>query len=281
MRDGPGRNDQTDRRPGRRRRRTRPGAADDPAGRAQRAGNDPGADPGRVFGQLHPVQARQGRVPATRVAHDQLLELQPGQRDAAQGRPGQRHATDHPVRAVHERPGRPHRHGPAPALLQLRRRLVGLTMDSETRMSVRRSLIPLALAACATAAAVSCGDPSPVGLEAPAVPQAIRWSSPATKGSGLVACLQTYDSVTQRVGPAGGLIAVGHHYLWVDSMALSDTVSITAVAPADTVRWVRFQPDGLQFRTNGAGWSALLYTSFTDCRVTTAEPHRSPQVTDN
>ena len=156
-------------------------------------------------------------------------------------------------------------------------------MDSEDRMSVRRSLIPLALAVCATAAAVSCADPSPVGvdLRAPAYLQASRRAPLPTKGYGLVACAQTYDSVTQVIGPAGGLIAVGHHFLWVDSMALSDTVSITAVAPADTVRWVRFQPDGLQFRTNGAGWSALLYTSFTDCGVPTADTLRIAQVTDS
>ena len=156
-------------------------------------------------------------------------------------------------------------------------------MDSEDRMSVRRSLIPLALAVCATAAAVSCRDPSPLGvaIPAPSFQQGGRWTLPGTKGAGLVACLQTYDSVTQVIGPAGGLIAVGHHYLWVDSMALSDTVSITAVAPADTVRWVRFQPDGLRFRTNGAGWSALLYTSFSDCGVPTVDTLRIAQVTDS
>ena len=156
-------------------------------------------------------------------------------------------------------------------------------MDSENRMSVRRSLIPLALAICATAAAVSCGDPSPLGVAfpAPAFQRGGRWTPPYTTGAGLVACLQTYDSVTQVIGPAGGLIAVGHHYLWVDSMALSDTVSITAVAPADTVRWVRFQPDGLRFRTNGAGWSALLYTSFSDCGVPTVDTLRIAQVTDS
>ena len=156
-------------------------------------------------------------------------------------------------------------------------------MDSENRMSLRRSLIPLAWAVCATAAAVSCRDPSPLGvaIPAPSFQQGGRWTLPGTKGAGLVACLQTYDSVTQVIGPAGGLIAVGHHYLWVDSMALSDTVSITAVAPADTVRWVRFQPDGLRFRTNGAGWSALLYTSFTDCGVPTADTLRIAQVTDS
>ena len=64
-------------------------------------------------------------------------------------------------------------------------------------------------------------------------------------------------------------------------MALSDTVRITAVAPADTVRWVRFQPDGLRFRTNGAGWSALLFTSFKDCGVPTADTLRIAQVTDS
>ncbi len=156
-------------------------------------------------------------------------------------------------------------------------------MDSEDRMFVRRSLIPLALAVCATAAAVSCRDPSPLGvaIPAPSFQQGGRWTLPGTKGAGLVACLQTYDSVTQVIGPAGGLIAVGHHYLWVDSMALSDTVSITAVAPADTVRWVRFQPDGLRFRTNGAGWSALLYTSFSDCGVPTVDTLRIAQVTDS
>ncbi len=156
-------------------------------------------------------------------------------------------------------------------------------MDSENRMSVRRSLIPLAWAVCATAAALSCGGPSPVGVDpqAPAFQQGGKWTLPETKGSGLVACSQAYDSVTQVIGPAGGLIAVGSHFLWVDSMALSDTVRITAVAPADAVRWVRFRPDGLQFRTNGAGWSALLYTSFKDCGVPTADTLRIAQVTDS
>src|SRR5204862_2143713 len=99
--------------------------------------------------------------------------------------------------------------------------------------------------------------------------------------AGLVRCAQPYDSVTQVIGPAGGLIAVGHHYLWVDTMALADTVRITAVAPADTVRWVRFQPDGLQFRTNGAGRSAILYTTYKDCGVPTSDTLRIAQVTDS
>ncbi len=145
-------------------------------------------------------------------------------------------------------------------------------------MSVRRSLIPLALFAAAIAAIVSCADPSPTGV--PAFQRGGKLQ-PQPTGTGLVACGQTYDSVTQVIGPAGGLIAVGNHFLWVDTMALSDTVSITAVAPADTVRWVRFKPDGLQFRTNGAGWSALVYTSFKDCGVPTADTLRIAQVNDS
>jgi hypothetical protein len=157
-------------------------------------------------------------------------------------------------------------------------------MDSEDNMALRRALIPLALLA-ALAAAASCGDPSPTAVAA--FQKGGRWAAEggggggSTKESGVVACRQTYDSVTQVIGPAGGLIAVGPHFLWVDTMALADTVRITAVAPADTVRWVRFEPDGLQFRTNGAGWSALLYTSFQDCGVPTADTLKIAQVTDS
>jgi hypothetical protein len=145
-------------------------------------------------------------------------------------------------------------------------------------MSFRRSLIPPVLLAAAIAAALSCANPSPTGV--PAFQRGGRWNGQG-KGAGLVSCSQTYDSVTQVIGPAGGLLAVGHHYLWVDSMALSDTVSITAVAPEDTVRWVRFQPDGLQFRTNGAGWSAVLATTYADCGLPTVDTLRIAQVTDS
>lgn len=146
-------------------------------------------------------------------------------------------------------------------------------------MTLRRALIPLALLAT-LAVAASCADPSPTGV--PDFQKGGRWNHPgSSKGDALVACTQTYDSVTQVIGPAGGLIAVGHHFLWVDTMALKDTVRITAVAPTDTVRWVRFQPDGLQFETNGAGWSALLYTNFSDCGLPTVDTLRIAQVTDS
>lgn len=146
-------------------------------------------------------------------------------------------------------------------------------------MSFRRSLIPLAL----LVGVWSCGDPSPVGIDvpAPSFQRGGRWAAGAPKGTGLLACAQEYDSVTKVIGPAGGLIEVGPHFLWVDSMALRDTVRITAVAPSDIVRWVRFEPDGLQFQTNSAGRSALVYTSFKDCGVPTSDLLRIAQVTDS
>src|SRR6267143_1822664 len=93
------------------------------------------------------------------------------------------------------------------------------------------------------AIALAC-DRSPT-----AVPTASLQLALNRQAAVLVPCSQSYDSVTQVIGPVGGLIAVGHHFLWVDSLALTGPVSITAVAPAGTVRWVRFQPDGLVFQT--------------------------------
>src|SRR2546429_2845938 len=103
----------------------------------------------------------------------------------------------------------------------------------------------------------------------------------AGRSTGLISCSQSYDSVTQVIGPVGGLIAVGHHFLWVDSLALGSAVSITAVAPAGTVRWVRFQPDGLVFQTNSrTGYPAVVYTDYTGCGVPTSSVVQIAQVSD-
>jgi hypothetical protein len=154
-------------------------------------------------------------------------------------------------------------------------------------MAVRRLPLRIVLLACAMAAVSSCGDSSPAGVDVgqPALAKGGRWNSSggetSSAGAGLVACAQTYDSVTQVIGPAGGLIAVGPHFLWVDTMVLSEPVAITAVAPTDTLRWVHFEPDGLEFRTNGAGYSALLYTNYKDCGVPSSDSLRIAQVTGN
>jgi hypothetical protein len=112
-------------------------------------------------------------------------------------------------------------------------------------------------------------------------PRAQFNSTSNPKSTGLVACSQGYDSVTQVIGPRGGQIAVGAHILFVDSLVLATSVTITAVAPASTVRWVRFQPDGLVFPTNaGDGWGAILYTSYKDCSLSTLASPRIAQVSD-
>src|SRR6266702_476436 len=148
-------------------------------------------------------------------------------------------------------------------------------------------LLSFALLVAAQAAVLSCGDSSPAGVSVPtpSFQKGGNWTATTTSSttSGLLYCPQTYDSVTQVIGPQGGVLVVGAHALWVDSLVLSDTVSITAVAPADTVRWVRFGPNGLQFKANsvdGYPTGALLYTSYKDCPQIPTGTLRIAQVDD-
>ena len=145
-------------------------------------------------------------------------------------------------------------------------------MDSTNRTLVRRWLIPLALLTW------GCGDPLAVAVD-PATPALLAAvSKPPSGGSGsLVVCSKLpYDSVTQVIGPAGGVIAVGPHFLWVDSLALASPVTITAVAPSDHVRRIRLKPDGLVFQK-----TAFLVTSYANCNVKQATTPRIAQVSDD
>ena len=88
-------------------------------------------------------------------------------------------------------------------------------------MSICRFLILSTLVAGAIAAAPGCGDPSSVGVDLSTLPPPPPLAARARSPSGLVSCTPLpYDSVTQVIGPAGGLIVVGPHVLWVDTMAL-------------------------------------------------------------
>jgi hypothetical protein len=139
----------------------------------------------------------------------------------------------------------------------------------------------LAIALTTLAVVIACERSPVTAPTAPGVAARITSSSTA-KSTGLVPCGQSYDSVTQVIGPRGGYFAVGPHYLFVDSLALTTTVSITAVAPASSnARWVRFHPDGLVFQPTVDGWSALLYTNYTDCGVPTGSTVKIAQVTDS
>ena len=106
------------------------------------------------------------------------------------------------------------------------------------------------------AAAVSCADPAPTGVAAggPRLQSSVEApaNGPASQGgwrqSGLLYCSpHRYDSVTTTIGPHGGEVRVGLHKLSIPPGALGAPVSITAVAPSDTVDRVRFRPEGLTF----------------------------------
>src|ERR687887_273951 len=136
-------------------------------------------------------------------------------------------------------------------------------MPSRTQQPPPARLAGAALLVAAVATFLGCTDSSPVGMRVPAP----AFQTSATR-PGLLYCPQKYDSVSKVMGPKGGFFSVGPHMLWVGKNALRDTVTITAVAPADTVRWVRFQPEGLQFPANpvhGYPTGALIYTSYKDC----------------
>jgi len=156
-------------------------------------------------------------------------------------------------------------------------------------MIVRRFVIPLGLLAGAAALVLSCRDATPVGVDArTSVLLAGRHAqSPAgdesdddgglnEDGDSLVSCRPLpYDSVTRTIGPAGGFIEVRHNWLVVPRGALSAPVTITAVAPSDTVAMVRFQPEGLRFQT-----TAMLVLTYDNCRVPKTVTPRIALVTD-
>ncbi len=70
------------------------------------------------------------------------------------------------------------------------------------------------------------------------------------------------DTTVQVIGPAGGTLFVGPHALVVPAGALDTAVTITAVAPSDTVNRVRFEPEGLQFASRAA-----LTMSYANCSL--------------
>ncbi len=158
-------------------------------------------------------------------------------------------------------------------------------------MSQRRLVISLGLLLGATAVATSCGDSSPVGVDArapgPVASKASRQPGPDgddggdtddgdARGDSLLSCRPLrYDSVTQTIGPKGGVLEVRHNWLLVPQGALKDNVSITAVAPSDTLALVRFQPEGLRFQK-----TAFLVVAYDNCRVKRGVTPRIAHVTD-
>ena len=63
--------------------------------------------------------------------------------------------------------------------------------------------------------------------------------------------------------------------------AIANTPQQMLATPANTIRWVRFQPEGLVFKANPRdGWGALLTTDYTNCVSTNVTGLRIAQITD-
>jgi len=156
-------------------------------------------------------------------------------------------------------------------------------------MALRRFVLPLGLLLGASVAASNCGTPSPVGVDARAPALAASRGSPHgdapdaddgddadEEGDSLVSCRPLpYESVTQTIGPEGGVLEVRRNWLVVPRGALKEPVSITAVAPSDTLALVRFQPEGLRFEK-----TAFLVVAYDNCRVKKSVTPRIAHVTD-
>ena len=93
------------------------------------------------------------------------------------------------------------------------------------------------------AALVGCGERAPTDV----TPDAALLGLPVL-GGGLVRCAPLGpDSASAVIGPEGGVIAIGPHRLSIPAGALGASVRITAIAPADTVNRIQFEPQGLTF----------------------------------
>ena len=124
-----------------------------------------------------------------------------------------------------------------------------------------------ALLVGAAVAVLSCGEPGPIAPDAQAPP---LQASSAYQSTGLLQCRPlAYDSVTQWIGPPGGDLRVSKHVLSIPGGALTDWVSITVVAPSDTVNRIQFQPEGLVFRK-----PVQLTMSYVNCNT---DPSAQPK----
>ncbi len=133
-------------------------------------------------------------------------------------------------------------------------------------MPTRRSML---LMLCAGALVVlSCADPSsPMAPQASVVrpfggPAAATHASQKGRLTRLVQCeARATETAVATIGASGGRIKVGPHVLDIPRGALRDRVTITAVAPSDTINLLLLQPEGLVFRK-----AATLTMDDSNCR---------------
>ncbi len=127
--------------------------------------------------------------------------------------------------------------------------------------SARRFLSAVLMGAAAVL--LSCGEPAPTApaVVVPPLEASIDYSS-----NGLLHCRPlAYDSVTKTIGPKGGSIRVSKHVLVIPDLALSQPVTITMVAPSDTLNRIQVQPEGLVFRPTAKRTTLTL--SYANCDI--------------
>jgi hypothetical protein len=73
---------------------------------------------------------------------------------------------------------------------------------------------------------------------------------------------QPYAVSTETIGPNGGVISVGRHWLVIPQNALSESVTITAEQVPGKTNSVRFSPEGLRFQKRAA-----LTLNYENCAV--------------
>lgn len=104
---------------------------------------------------------------------------------------------------------------------------------------------------------LSCAEAEPTGVAAGGRPETHLVSG--LTGT-LIACNPVPgDATTEVIGPSGGTIYVGSHKLRIPEGALAAPVTITAVAPSDTVNRVLLSPEGLTFQR--PAWLTLSYAN--------------------
>jgi hypothetical protein len=143
-------------------------------------------------------------------------------------------------------------------------------------MKTARALL-VVLLVCALAVAAACVDRMPTAPQPPAASADLIGS--LLGATGLLHCSDLpYDSTTQTVGVAGGVLSVGPHTLSIPPGALSQPTAITMILPTGLgVNAVKFKPAGLQFRT-----PAALTMSYANCNLLgQLLPKRIAYTTDN
>jgi hypothetical protein len=87
----------------------------------------------------------------------------------------------------------------------------------------------------------------------------------STRPTTITRCSQPYGATSGWIGPKGGRLKAGGHFLNVPAGALSAPTFITMETPSGDIGHVVFGPEGLTFNRN---YPAHLVMSYQDCSLT-------------